>query len=343
MPVVRKPCGRHGFTLIELLVVIAIIGVLVGLLLPAVQQAREAARRTQCQNNLKQFGLALHNYHDSHNSFPPGFILSIPNTYASANTLLLPYIEQGNLQGQYNMNLSWEFQSPAVARSVIPTFVCPSSASENPVDSVALQGLQSVTGPLPVGTTAGLTHYLYCKGSTDAWCFIPYQSTASGLFNNNVVPRIRNVLDGTSNTFAMGEGASGRLWPMCHGAGCTIPLTRPGGGTWPADQGWLIGTVNSINFVQAGLMVVPSIFGCTVDTLNKSPVTDTSADITQITDCRASYNGGPHSTSNFRSAHEGGAYFLFTDGSVRWVNENIDKQNYQALSTIAGGEVIGEY
>jgi prepilin-type N-terminal cleavage/methylation domain-containing protein len=340
MPVVR---GRRGFTLVELLVVIAIIGVLVALLLPAVQQAREAARRTQCLNNLRQFGIALHNYHDNHQCFPPGFILSIPNTYASANTLLLPYIEQGNLQGLYNMNLSWEFQSAAVARTVIPMFVCPSSASENPAESVALQGLQSFTGPLPVGTTAAVTHYLYCKGSTDAWCFVPYESPARGLFNNNRLPRIRDVTDGTSNTLAMGEGASGRLWPLCHGAGCSIAVTRSGGGTWPADQGWLIGTVNSTNYVQAGLMVVPSIFGCTVDKLNKTPVTDTSCDISQINDCRASYDGGPHSTSNFRSAHEGGAYFLLTDGSARWINENIDTQIYRASSTVAGGEVIREY
>lgn len=336
----RRP---HGFTLIELLVVIAIIGVLVALLLPAVQQAREAARRTQCRNNLRQFGIALHNYHDAHSCFPPGSVVRIPDTYAGANTLLLPYIEQANLQFNYDMNRSWEFQAPAVATAVIPMFVCPSNTGDNPRDSEALRNLQQAGGPLPVGTRFGITTYLYCRGSSDAWCYVPNLNPNRGMFLNSATVRMRDLLDGSSQTFAMGEGATGDRWPLCHGAGCSIPMTAPSGGRWPAEQAWLIAVPNSITYLQAGLMVISSIFGCTVDKLNKYPVTDSCSDVNQITDCRASYEGGPHSASNFRSDHKGGGHFLFADGSARMISENIDMKTYRAVSTIAGGEVVGEF
>src|SRR5262249_41622874 len=128
---------RHsGFTLVELLVVIAIIGVLVALLLPAIQAAREAARRSSCTNNLKQFGLALHNYHDTLKVFPPGGIVKTSPTtrnfpsssvYVSVHAMLLPFFEEANLKNLYDNNRPWQLQRPDVAATAVPVFVCPSN------------------------------------------------------------------------------------------------------------------------------------------------------------------------------------------------------------------------
>lgn len=325
-----------AFTLIELLVVIAIIGLLVALLLPAIQQAREAARRASCKNNLKQFGVALHNYHDAHSGFPPGFILGLPNTYANANTLLLPYFEQTALHSLYRMELPWGEQSPAVAQTIIPSFVCPSNTGRNPFVSAVLQ-----TPRYPIGDTVALTNYLLCKGESDAWCLAPGTARPgkAGLFVPNISNSMKSIRDGSSNTFAMGEGATGDRWPLCHGAGCTNPATNSTGSQIPAEQAWIVGQLNISANVPAGLLA-SSIFGCTIDRLNKPTVTDTAINLPAMSDCNSSLEGGPHSTSNFRSDHVGGAHFLYADASVHFISKDIDLNQYRGLSTIAGSEVV---
>src|SRR5687768_8526951 len=132
--------SASAFTLVELLVVIAIIGILVALLLPAVQAAREAARRAQCLNNLKQFGIALQNFHLTHRAFPHGAVMkqTALQVYANANTQLLPYFEDTSLHDIYNQDEPWEGQLPGVASTVIPIFKCPSSAGPNPVEDPLL-------------------------------------------------------------------------------------------------------------------------------------------------------------------------------------------------------------
>jgi len=338
----RDRRSKRGFTLIELLVVIAIIAILVSLLLPAVMQAREAARRAQCKNNLKQLGLALLNYESTYKVFPPGHIFTPPSAYATANTMLLPFLEQANLQGQYNMSLSWEFQSQNVARTIINNVVCPSNTGPNPTNSQFLQAFQQLQA-LPVGTIAAITTYIYCKGSSDTWClheFLP--GNIRGMFVESQATAIADVIDGTSSTIAMGEGATGTAWPLCHGAGCTTPFTRPDGSTWPAEQGWMFGQVNITDFVNSGLLTA-GIYGCAQDKLNKTPVTDTSLDIGTVFDCRSFRQGGKHTTSNFRSNHRGGANFLFADGHVQFLNESINLNVYSGLMTIAGQEVLGDF
>lgn len=335
---------RRGFTLIELLVVIAIMAILIALLLPAVQQAREAARRTQCRNNLKQFGLALHNYHDVHQTLPPGgIVVPLPppdfvGGWANANALLLPYFEQANLYRLYQSELRWDQQSPQLARTVIPTFVCPSSPGSNPI-------VQPLFGPgaldFGTGDTYGVTHYLFSKGATDVWCLPANQpNNERGMFDLTRATKFRDVTDGLTNTFAMGEGDTAAS--VCHGTGCTTPASTLTGAEARAEQGWIIAEMNYDIVVSMGL-VGGSIFGCTVEPLNKSPVTDTSAVFSALSDCRSSLNGGPHSTSNFRSAHEGGAFFLMGDGSARYVSENMDIGVYRASSTVRGGELLGEF
>ena len=326
---------RQGFTLIELLVVIAIIAILIALLLPAVQQAREAARRSQCKNNLKQFGLALHNYESTHKVFPPGVVVATDgmSVFSNANTMLLPYFEQSSLHSLYDQQQPWWGQSPLVAAKVISTFTCPSNSKPNPFEISQIP----MVVPSTITRVAG-TDYIFSKGATDAVCLPVSGSPATlrGPFEANVSTRLAAITDGTSNTIAMGEGAGGSRWPLCHPRGCTTPHTAMDGSTVPASAPWIMGSV-TVQFLIDIDFLTGSIFGCTVESLNKSPVTATFLDLTQLGNCTSSLAGGPHATANFRSDHIGGGHFLLADGSVQFLSDSIDLPLYQQLSTIAEG------
>lgn len=321
---------RNAFTLIELLVTIAIIAILVALLLPAVQATREAARRTQCRNNLRQLGLALLNYHATHGGFPPGATADDNGAYANANAMLLPYLEQANLQARYDMSRPALFQDPEVKSAVIPVFICPSNTKQNPV----VMGLKR--------QRAGATDYVYCRGSNDAWCEGPRPQNQVGLFDLNRFTRVRDVRDGTSQTMALGEGAGGLRWPLCRGAGCQTPFDGALG-PQPATNHWCVPNIGTDWLANAGFLL-STMWGSSAEPMNKNPVTDTFLAENGWHDCRASYEGGPHTTANFRSDHPGGCLFLFADGSVRFLSDSTDRQTYRALSTIQGDEVIsGDY
>ena len=176
---------KRGFTLIELLVVIAIIALIVGLLMPAVQQAREAARRTQCKNNLHQIGLGLHNYQSTHNVFPPGVLGDTGSVAANQSlhawpTLILPFVEQVPLHNQYNFSVRFDHaNNAAVVKTFLPVYLCPSIQKD-------LVGNQYAAG-----------HYAGNAGT------IPGQN--DGVLFPFSVTSFQSVVDGTANTIAVGE------------------------------------------------------------------------------------------------------------------------------------------
>lgn len=337
-----RKSSQRAFTLVELLVVIAIIGVLVALLLPAIQAAREAARRSQCTNNMKQLGLALQNYHSANQTFPEGSIVDAGlSVFAGAFTSLLPYMEQTALEGQYQFDKKWDKQTPQVSATPIPSLDCPSSPGENPKTHPALVGIVQ-------NDTYGITEYALSHGASDAMClqsaFLgagpgPMPIELRGMFGFRWGVGVRQITDGTSNTFAMGEAAGSINWPICRKIGCTVPVKDTTGQIPTAWMGWIIPHPN----IGIPGLIVTSFYGCTMEPLNKFPVTETNLSVAGLfvpPTCPDSRNGGLHTMSNFRSDHPSGGNFLYGDGSVHYLTDGIDFVTYRALSTIQGEEVV---
>ena len=221
----RAVAVRHrGFTLIELLVVIAIIAVLVAILLPAVQQAREAARTAQCRNNAKQIGIGLHNYHEAHGSFPPAMFNSGGSLGANAFVLILPYVDQVGLYNQYNFLESYaSAANNLVTKNKIPAFVCPSMVIPREVPS----GICAEVG-------GSASSFLFNEGTAS------YQNPSQGMFpmgsyvGNNPI-RIGDVKDGTSNTIAFGETSynfKNYTWASCSGNPALTGTAKWGYARW---------------------------------------------------------------------------------------------------------------
>ena len=334
---------KRGFTLIELLVVIAIIAILIALLLPAVQQAREAARRTQCKNNLKQIGLAMHNYHDVYNMFPVGACARPSATFGmdisiGAFASILPYIEQANLTNLYDDKLSWEQQNstanPQLAATIIDGYLCPSSTGA-PAETHPFLAAYPI-GQGPSGPVVGSVHYLLSKGATDGWCLTPGADPNIGMFGINLQTRFRDITDGSTNTLCVGEGAAGT--PYRDVSTKTNPLI-PASGPMLVAQGWIVPQPNPLAAQGSTGFTTAGNFGTTIWTLNQNPVLETVYDDSDLNNCNSAGDG----TSNFRSPHIGGGQFTLGDGSSRFISENIDQNVYNALGTRGNGEVIGEY
>jgi prepilin-type N-terminal cleavage/methylation domain-containing protein/prepilin-type processing-associated H-X9-DG protein len=302
---------RRGFTLVELLVVIAIIGVLVALLLPAVQSAREAARRSQCANNLKQMGLALHNYHDTFQRFPFGW----SDRGAGWTTMLLPYIEQKPLWDTLGFNESnnWDSDNTPNERACgtyIGTFRCPSMGLvPKHVDN------QGIPGRVP-------TSYRGVASSTadsdDTSTSVKKRSLemldVEGIFFCCSHVRMAEVTDGTSNTFMIGESR----WETFTQDGNQMDF-------------WYIGSpqVDPCNCLTGGGATEQSEFcGSTGVPFNARMIASTSGYVKEL---------------SFTSLHPNGAQFALADGSVRFVPFTVNPSTYQALGSRNGGESLTDF
>ncbi len=307
---------RSGFTLIELLVVIAIIAVLVAILLPAVQQAREAARASQCRNNIKQLGIALHSYHETHGVLPPGNInrCSTPMGNGTGLTMLLPYLDHGTLYNKFDFNGSMTTfvtvtgavagTDPTVSgnaplvKTLIPTFLCPSDSGPQVIpDATAHYGISATN----TGTGGARTTYDFSTATPLQTCEAPFASIdirTRRMFGDNSHCRLTDVKDGTSNTVAMIE--------------TTLKVYNGSGSSAWGYRGWCM---LGINF--------------------SGPIND---------------RYWPHSTppttmplganatwGNPGSSHVGGIHVLMADGSVHFISENMDTTQRTRMSYIGDG------
>jgi prepilin-type N-terminal cleavage/methylation domain-containing protein/prepilin-type processing-associated H-X9-DG protein len=345
---------RTAMTLIELLVVIAIIGVLIALLLPAVLRVREAASRLSCRNNLKQMGIALHNYHDNQGSFPAGITVKGTNDLEMGGFCgfvpLLPFLEQDNLFNGWDMRGNWyDPPNAALVSTEVKVFYCPSNRTHGVIDTSFL--VPFAGRPLPKLAAAD---YLLCKGANAALCEMSQAPPdARGVFDVNTHTRLTDITDGTSNTFAIGEGAGNN--PR-FGIRHYYPDTTPAqdlfaGQSALIDQSWSSGPTATQALHSIGLLQ-GSCLGVTAQRGGYSPPFDERMNNPlglPALDCNngCTNNGtvpGTYDTiSGFRSAHLGGCNFLFCDGSVRFVSDAVSPDTYRALSTMAGGENLGDY
>lgn len=345
---------RAGFTLVELLVVIAIIGILVALLLPAVQAAREAARRMSCGNNLKQYGLALQNYHDTYKVFPPG---NASTQQISWQVQVLPFCEQGPLFDQLNFgstalplsgtgtpstNIPTSAGVAREARNIqVPYTRCPSdgyNATNGMINGWAIcnygGNLGSQLTPSPNGScqpftnptfyatannalgTPNLGHY-ESPGGTSGHGNTTDPSQISGMFGRYMITvSMASVLDGTSNVIMVGE-----TLPECHDH-------MDNGGWWGWNGG---GNAHMSTSVP----------------LNDMTVCPQAKRISTPACSYASLGGGARNQWNlswgFRSRHTGGSQFVFVDGSVHFVAQSVDYMTYQYLGGRRDGRILGEY
>jgi prepilin-type N-terminal cleavage/methylation domain-containing protein/prepilin-type processing-associated H-X9-DG protein len=334
---------RRGFTLIELLVAIAIIAVLIALLLPAVQAAREAARRMQCVNHLKQLGLAIHNYESTNGALPPQQVLSFTGTSVSwksqwgVTSRVAPYLEQGPLYNAINFSQpASSLVNSTVTGSTLSVLICPSEVHRDPFASTSGAG---------VTTTYGISNYGWSVG--DWYTFGgPVGPPNRNAFQANASRRFAAFTDGLSQSLLAAEVKTyTQAYHNCPGVvppAFAVPLVSPDPATilgivagTPPGCGkptmghvrWVNGDSFSDGFTTALSPNTPTPAG--------SPALDT--DLTSEDED----DGGPtYSAVTSRSYHPGGVNALFGDGSVRFIKNSIAWQTWRALGSIAGGEVV---
>ncbi|TWT31567.1 DUF1559 domain-containing protein [Blastopirellula retiformator] len=337
---------KHGFTLVELLVVIAIIGVLIALLLPAVQQAREAARRMSCSNNLKQLGLAAHNYHDTYQHLPPGNVAAI-----NWKVCVLPFLEQRTITDQLTYDLNDDFHSDSGSNNVdvlsgvlVDALNCPSSVVDPFVDqNGANPGRLQYHTYLGVNGAAdpSVTGNLATSGKCQKTYFGGYACN-NGPMLGLVGVAFRDITDGLSNTVIIGEQAGRDPGRMAYAASSGAePAYRQGAsGGWNGDSS------------SAGLYENPPIPAWGFDPVD-SPGANGFATYDGIAPILYPLNSACSGDSacllsrgtgaTFNSEHPGGVQFLLADGSARFIPETISLLTLKQLAMKSDGQVIGDF
>ena len=312
---------RRAFTLIELLVVIAIISVLIGLLLPAVQKVREAAARTQCLNNLKQIGLALHNYHDANGRLPPGFTSTTTGPWPGGSNdptpevgpgwslfaHMLPQIEQDNLHRTIDFTRPISDPANAAARqTIVKGYVCPSDDAPRVIDVT-----DSGNPPADANTPVKMTDASVCSSAGVLGDGAYEQTPFTGVFHRNSRVKLTDIPDGTSNPVGVGERTS-RF------------TTNSWVGVVPGQETVYARTAQEYDPARPSLRARPAI----------------TAVLVHVRITSGAPNAFGNSPGSFASSHTGGAQFLNMDGSCRFISSSVSKPTYRAYVTRNGGEVV---
>ncbi len=345
-------CRTPGFTLIELLVVIAIIAVLIALFLPAVQAAREAARRIQCVNNLKQLGLAMHNYESSNGVLPPQMVMTFTSAGAvfwksawGPSSRITPYLELGTLFNAINYTNKNSDPSNATAASTqLKMFLCPSEVNPQ---------AYSTTSSAGVTTTYGVSNYAWCVGTWYTFGGLGGVPNP-GAFCTNVSRRFASFTDGMSNTVL---GSEVKTYPQSYHNCSSVPPPGPTGPAAYPDVPTVLASVAAAPSSGCVLITGPggvpggghsewcngnSAYDCFTTALppnTLSPAGSPPLD-TDLSSANEADGGPTYSAVTSRSYHPGGVNSLFADGSVHFIKNAINFQTWRGLGTIGGGEVI---